>query len=93
MAMGSSTRSTCSSAPRSSCENKAAYVSNYRQLSYPGGDDVPRTEGVCTDTLVRALRNAGWDLQSGIHEDAARKPSCIRWKNRPTPTSTIGGFA
>ncbi|MBL9008246.1 MAG: DUF1287 domain-containing protein [Myxococcales bacterium] len=55
------------------CLNKAAYVSNYRALRYPGGD-VPRTEGVCTDTLVRALRNAGWDLQREIHEDAAKKP-------------------
>lgn len=55
------------------CLNKAAYVSNYRALRYPGGD-VPRTEGVCTDTLVRALRNAGWDLQQAIHEDATKKP-------------------
>lgn len=55
------------------CLNKAAYVSNYRALRYPGGD-VPRTEGVCTDTLVRALRNAGWDLQREIHEDASKKP-------------------
>ncbi len=55
------------------CLNKAAYVSNYRVLKYPGGD-VPRTEGVCTDTLIRALRNAGWDLQKGVHEDALKKP-------------------
>lgn len=54
--------------------NKASYVSNYRVLRYPGGD-VPRSEGVCTDTLVRALRNAGWDLQREIHEDALRKPA------------------
>lgn len=64
------------------CENKAAYVSNYRRLSYPGGD-VPRTEGVCTDTLVRALRNAGWDLQSGIHEDALRKPKLYPLEKPP----------
>jgi uncharacterized protein YijF (DUF1287 family) len=55
------------------CLNKAAYASNYHALKYPGGD-VPRTEGVCTDTLVRALRNAGWDLQQGVHEDALKKP-------------------
>ena len=55
------------------CLNKAAYASNYRVLKYPGGD-VPRTEGVCTDTLIRALRNAGWDLQKGVHEDALKKP-------------------
>lgn len=64
------------------CANKAAYVSNYRRLSYPGGD-VPRTEGVCTDTLVRALRNAGWDLQSGIHEDVLRKPKLYPLEKPP----------
>ena len=31
--------------------------------------DVPRTEGVCSDTIVRALRNAGVDLQRAVHED------------------------
>lgn len=64
------------------CENKAAYVSNYRALGYPSGD-VPRTEGVCTDTLVRALRNAGWDLQSGIHEDVLRKPRLYPLEKAP----------
>lgn len=54
--------------------NRAAYHEMYRGLPYPGGD-VPRTEGVCTDTIVRALRNAGIDLQRAVHDDivAARK--------------------
>jgi uncharacterized protein YijF (DUF1287 family) len=30
---------------------------------------VPRTEGVCSDTIIRALRNAGIDLQREVHED------------------------
>lgn len=64
------------------CENRASYVSNYRRLSYPNGD-VPRTEGVCTDTLIRALRNAGWDLQSGIHEDVLRKPKLYPLERAP----------
>ncbi len=64
------------------CENRASYVSNYRRLSYPNGD-VPRTEGVCTDTLIRALRNAGWDLQRGIHEDVLRKPSLYPLERAP----------
>lgn len=64
------------------CENKAAYASVYRQLGYPGGD-VPRTEGVCTDTLVRALRNAGYDLQRGIHEDALAKPKLYPLEKAP----------
>jgi uncharacterized protein YijF (DUF1287 family) len=54
--------------------NKAAYHARYVALRYPGGD-VPRTEGVCTDTIIRALRNAGIDLQRALHEDllAARR--------------------
>lgn len=35
---------------------------------YPGGDIRP-SEGVCTDLIVRACRNAGYDLQQLVHED------------------------
>lgn len=49
-------------------DNRARYHEQYRRLPYPGGD-VPRDEGVCTDTVVRALRNAGIDLQKEVHED------------------------
>ena len=48
--------------------NKAAYHERYVGMPYPNGD-VPRTEGVCTDTIVRALRNGGIDLQRAVHED------------------------
>ena len=41
--------------------NRAAYLERYVGLPYPGGD-VPRGEGVCSDTVIRALRNAGIDL-------------------------------
>lgn len=37
-------------------------------MPYPGGD-VPTERGVCTDVIVRALRNQGVDLQQAIHED------------------------
>jgi uncharacterized protein YijF (DUF1287 family) len=38
-------------------------------LSYPGGDP-PREKGVCTDVIIRALRDAlGMDLQKLVHED------------------------
>jgi len=47
------------------------YDPAYVALSYPGGD-VPRTRGVCTDVVIRALRSLGIDLQSLIHEDMAR---------------------
>jgi uncharacterized protein YijF (DUF1287 family) len=51
----------------------APYVGGYTKLAYPGGD-VPRDEGVCTDVIVRAIRNAGMDLQKLLHEDIRRAP-------------------
>jgi hypothetical protein len=47
----------------------------YIGMKYPNGD-VPRTMGVCTDVIVRSVRNAGMDLQKELHEDIARaKPA------------------
>jgi uncharacterized protein YijF (DUF1287 family) len=43
----------------------------YIPLGYPMGD-VPRTIGVCTDVIIRAVRNAGIDLQRELHEDIRR---------------------
>jgi uncharacterized protein YijF (DUF1287 family) len=53
--------------------NGARYLERYVSIGYPGGD-VPRTEGVCSDTVIRALRNAGIDLQKEVHEDILRDP-------------------
>lgn len=53
--------------------NKATYIERYVRIPYPNGD-VPRTEGVCTDTVIRALRNAGIDLQREVHEDIVQNP-------------------
>jgi uncharacterized protein YijF (DUF1287 family) len=44
------------------------YHASYVRISYPNGD-VPKDEGACTDVVVRALRNAGYDLQKLMHED------------------------
>jgi uncharacterized protein len=44
------------------------YDASYKRIAYPGGD-VARDRGACTDVLIRALRNAGIDLQQRIHED------------------------
>ena len=45
------------------------YDPAYRKLAYPGGD-VPRESGVCTDVIIRALRDARKiDLQKLVHED------------------------
>ena len=43
----------------------------YISMSYPNGD-VPRTMGVCTDVIIRSVRNAGLDLQKALHEDIAK---------------------
>ena len=53
--------------------NGAAYREGYERISYPGGD-VARERGVCTDVVVRALRNAGHDLQRLVITDMKRRP-------------------
>ena len=44
------------------------YDPSYENLKYPGGD-VPLYKGVCTDVVIRALREIKVDLQKKIHED------------------------
>jgi uncharacterized protein YijF (DUF1287 family) len=44
------------------------YDPGYVALPYPGGDVPPET-GVCSDVVVRALRQLGIDLQKEVHED------------------------
>ena len=45
------------------------YDPAYRKIGYPGGD-VPKESGVCTDVIIRALRDARKvDLQKLVHED------------------------
>ncbi len=53
--------------------NHARYEGGFERLAYPGGD-VPRDIGVCTDVVIRAMRNAGWDLQVLVDEDMKKKP-------------------
>jgi hypothetical protein len=52
-------------------EHYTPEAEDYIAMKYPGGD-VPRTIGVCTDVIIRAVRNSGWDLQKELHEDIAR---------------------
>lgn len=56
---------------RKAALNAAQYDGRYGRIPYPGGD-VPRTIGVCTDVIIRSLRNAGYDLQRLVHEDILR---------------------
>ncbi|MGK7755605.1 MULTISPECIES: DUF1287 domain-containing protein [unclassified Roseovarius] len=45
------------------------YDPSYVGLDFPGGD-VPRDRGVCTDVVIRALRDAhGIDLQLAVNRD------------------------
>lgn len=48
------------------------YDASYQRLSYPNGD-VPADRGACTDVVIRALREAGYDLQKLMHEDMRRR--------------------
>lgn len=65
-----------------------SYDPAYRKLAYPGGD-VPTERGVCTDVIVRALRQArAMDLQQLLHEDIKANwdayPHQSRWRlDRP----------
>ena len=48
------------------------YDGSYVALDYPMGD-LPRRTGVCTDVVIRALRDArGLDLQAEVHRDMSR---------------------
>lgn len=55
---------------RQEVKNRTVYDASYQAVSYPDGD-VPAHQGACTDVVVRAFRNAGYDLQQLIHEDMA----------------------
>lgn len=52
----------------------APYGGGYMEIDFPNGD-IPRDKGVCTDVIIRAGRNAGFDLQSALQRDirAARR--------------------
>ncbi len=57
------------SAARAQIGRTTIYDGAYVRLDYPGGD-VPIEKGVCTDVVVRALRDAlDMDLQKLVHED------------------------
>lgn len=66
--------------------NGASYKGGYLKLKYPMGD-VPKNMGVCSDVVVRAFRNAGYDLQKLIYLDSRRHrkryPGIWRGDKRP----------
>jgi uncharacterized protein YijF (DUF1287 family) len=45
------------------------YDSRYTQMEFPNGD-VPADRGVCTDVVIRAMRDGlSWDLQQLVNQD------------------------
>ncbi|HEU4582428.1 MAG TPA: DUF1287 domain-containing protein [Polyangiaceae bacterium] len=62
--------------------NADRYDGRYQSIPYPLGD-VPRSIGVCTDVVIRSLRNAGIDLQREVHEDILRAPAAYPSVSRP----------
>jgi uncharacterized protein YijF (DUF1287 family) len=68
--------------------NGDAYTEGYVRIPYPNGD-VPRNQGVCTDVVVRALRNAGLDLQQAVYRDMAAHPERYGLKAGEHPDPNI----
>lgn len=64
--------------------NEAKYLGGYEQLEYPSGD-VSRDKGVCTDVVIRAVRNAGIDLQVELHQDIKRSPKSFPMVKKANP--------
>jgi len=64
--------------------NRARYGAGYMRIPFPGGD-VPRDVGVCTDVVIRALRNAGIDLQEELFADIGRAPRSYPMVKRRNP--------
>lgn len=64
------------------------YDGAYRAIAYPMGD-VPLSQGVCTDLIVRAYRALDVDLQQLVHEDMRANFSIYPkiWGLRSTDTN------
>lgn len=58
------------------------YDPAYVRIPYPNGD-LPRTRGVCTDVVIRAMRTVGKDLQKLVHEDIRRSNRSYPHISRP----------
>lgn len=66
---------------RAEAERKPEYKSAYYAGGYP-----PATEGVCTDVIWRALRDAGYTLKEMVDEDIAQNVELYpRVKGKPEP--------
>jgi uncharacterized protein YijF (DUF1287 family) len=68
-ALAGSEPSRLTEAARDQVGVTVTYDPSYTRLEFPGGD-LPRDRGVCTDVVIRALRD-GWgvDLQLAVNRD------------------------
>lgn len=58
----------------------------YIKLAFPGGD-VDRSIGVCTDVVIRSVRNAGLDLQKALNDDIKKRRAAFPMiKRGPDPS-------
>ena len=68
-ALAGSEPSRLTAAARTQVGVTLSYDPAYVALAFPGGD-IPRDRGVCTDVVIRALRDAwGIDLQLAVNRD------------------------
>ncbi len=66
---------------RAEAERAPLYTSNYYQGGYP-----PDNEGVCTDVIWRAFRDAGYDLKGMVDKDIRINPRAYpRVGGKPDP--------
>lgn len=68
---------------------RVRYDGSYVTIPYPNGD-VPASQGVCTDEIIRIYRAVGFDLQRLVYEDFHKSPSAHpnKWKG-PRPDANI----
>ncbi len=64
--------------------NGANYGGGYRRIDFPGGD-IPREDGVCTDVVIRAVRNAGVDIQAELQKEIKRSPKSFPMVKKRNP--------
>lgn len=67
---------------RADAQNKPAYVNKYYEDSYP-----PENEGVCTDVIWRAFKNAGYSLRDMVDKDI--RENIEDYPNIETPDRNI----
>jgi uncharacterized protein YijF (DUF1287 family) len=65
---------------RRDAANRPKYVNAYYRGGYP-----PDNEGVCTDVVWRALKNAGYDLKAMVDRDIQKNASEYPRVDRPDP--------